>query len=643
MERIAIDTEETMPDRGSERYILLIVGFVFLLIVAAIMVPPMDKTRLKADLMVPLHLAMEGAGVVVSMFIFSTIWHTREKATTWLVYVGISFWIIGMVDALHLLSKPMLAVSSLYSAHVSAVFGCLSRLILAGAMLGGLFISPLNRLSLRESLLWLVAAATMLSVVALSLFTNIAHYPEQVNEERLRGFTDATMVTAVIGDLVTAWFYWRRGDEERRNQWKRIAAGLILSALSAAVIFLEDVVPGGFFFSSHFLKVISYAFFYQAIFIRQVKTPFEELARRRSEHRARMVAMMNASKDGIAFYTRKHGDWICNASFGEMFGSDEEVLTFDNTDLFYRAIQAKLDEPEKVAALLQNELQREEAERLGPWRIHVLSEPCRTVDLYLNPVEVERNIFGWLLLFCDVTKEIEFHRLRSEYFSAATHEIRTPLASIDGYIELALEPGVPVDERRHYLKQAKSNLSRLHQLVSNILDLEKLQASPPGHRFQPLDVETLIHAIADNYAILAARKGLQFQCEIAPALPPLCGDEIRLGQALSNLLSNAIKYTPDGCCGIHASRQGEQVRIEVRDTGIGLSEREMNQLFERFYRAENEVTRKTTGTGLGLSIVKTIVESHGGEITVASQWGRGTTFVILLPSMQRNQVEPAAL
>ncbi|ABZ84238.1 two-component sensor histidine kinase [Heliomicrobium modesticaldum Ice1] len=598
---------------------------------------------MNAGFVLPLHIIIEGAGIVVSMFVFSTIWHTREKASSWLVFVGSSFWVVGMLDSLHILTYPGMVASALANVQLCVLFECLSRLLLAGAMLTTLLISPVKRVSLRKSLfIFLSAVALFLAIVA-SLFAYVLPNPQLLNEQDLAWLRNAVMATVFAFNLLGAWLYWQRGKEQKSDQGRLIAGGLALGALSAGAFFLEASVSLSFYVITHLLKVLSYGFFYQAIFIYQVKIPFEELARRRSAHRARMVALMNASKDGIAFYTSKHGEWVCNASFGELFGIDEEVLHFDDTDLFYRAIQDKLEEPEKVAAILQQDLQRDVVERLGPWRVSVLSEPARSVDLYLNPVEVKREVLGWLLIFRDVTKETEFHRLRSEYFSAATHEIRTPLASIDGYIDMALEPGVAAEEQRHYLNQAKANLSRLHQLVSNILDLEKLQASLPGHRFQLLAVETLLTPIADNYAILAAKKGLQFRCDIAPGLPLLYGDEIRLGQALSNLLSNAVKYTLAGSCGIQASLKEDKIRIDVWDTGIGLSELEMRHLFERFYRAENEVTRKTTGTGLGLSIVKTIIESHGGEIAVSSHLGRGTTFTILLPIVDVSQIEPAAL
>nr|WP_279286947.1 MASE3 domain-containing protein [Heliobacterium chlorum] len=591
-----------------------------------------DYLQLQPAVALPIHIVAEGMAILVAMFVFSTIWHTKDKATSWQIHTGLAFLTVGLLDTIHLLTYPGMPGPWTADPRLSAFFWTVTRFMLAVSMMSGLFIPSMERrpaATVYVGLLWIGVFVFTTIYVGRTVLDHLPVYMEE-NENSFWKMAVEGILILLYG--LSGYFYWLRKDEASVNhQGDLIAAGLGLSALTELSFMLFNLPYDTINLSGHLLKIVSYAFFYNAIFISQVQSPFEELARRRAEQRVRTVALMNSSKDGLAFYSGKHGAWMCNTAFGELFGIDEEVINFDNTDLFYRSIKMKIKETEKLLALLQSELSSGSVSPLGPIRLSMQAETNRQVDMYANPVQTNDQRVGWLLIFRDVTKDEEVHRLRSEYFSVATHEIRTPLASIDGYIELAMEPDLEPSERKQFLLQAKANLERLHHLVSNILDLEKLQANPAHARRQCLNIETLLMPQIENYNLLAAKKGLEFHAQIDANLPGIYGDEVRLGQAVSNLLSNAIKYTPSGSCGIKVSAEGKMIAIEVWDTGIGLGPDEKAHLFERFYRAENEVTRRTIGTGLGLSIVKAIAEAHGGRIEATSQSGRGTKFTMHLP------------
>jgi PAS domain S-box-containing protein len=223
-------------------------------------------------------------------------------------------------------------------------------------------------------------------------------------------------------------------------------------------------------------------------------------------------------------------------------------------------------------------------------------------------------------------------RMKDEFLALVSHELRTPLTSIVGYLELLDEDGPELgsEQGRRFLEVIGRNASRLQRLVDDVLFAARAEAGRLALSKRWLD---LVEVAGE--CVAAARPGAEdTQVHLhldAERIPPLSGDPDRLGQALDNLISNALKFTPPGGrVDVRLRQLGERVRIEVRDTGLGMSDEDTARVFDRFFRAA--ATRDhAPGVGLGLTIVKTIVEGHGGSIEVASREGAGTTFSIELP------------
>ncbi len=245
-------------------------------------------------------------------------------------------------------------------------------------------------------------------------------------------------------------------------------------------------------------------------------------------------------------------------------------------------------------------------------------------------------------------------RMKSEFVSLVSHELRTPLTSIKGYIDLLLDgdAGELTGEQREYLGIVKNNAERLIALINDLLDVSRIESGKIELHCSPVDLTCLIHGVADSLRPSIEEKGQHLTLTLADGHEPLPGgrdgsplpavlaDPDRVTQILSNLLSNAYKYTPaGGSISVRAYTEGDYVRVDVRDTGIGLSTEEQSQLFTRFFRARNRVTQEVGGTGLGLSIARSLVEMHGGKITVSSSPGQGSTFSFTLPVAQA-QAEP---
>ncbi|MCL6643083.1 MAG: response regulator, partial [Candidatus Bipolaricaulota bacterium] len=205
-----------------------------------------------------------------------------------------------------------------------------------------------------------------------------------------------------------------------------------------------------------------------------------------------------------------------------------------------------------------------------------------------------------------------------------------------GYVDFVLAGDVVplTPEQKEFLTIASQNTTRLTELINDLLEIERLESGKIEFEFAEFDLAEVLDNVARSLQVNAEQKGLEFLTEIASGLK-VRGDRERLAQVFLNLLSNAIKYTPAGTVELRAHQEDDTVVVEVRDTGIGLSERDMQKLFQKFFRSDNPYVRKAGGTGLGLSIAKAIVECHNGTITVTSQLGQGSTFTVRLPALAR--------
>jgi signal transduction histidine kinase len=226
---------------------------------------------------------------------------------------------------------------------------------------------------------------------------------------------------------------------------------------------------------------------------------------------------------------------------------------------------------------------------------------------------------------------VELDRLKDEFVSSVSHELRTPLTSISGYVEL-LKEDESSEERRGYLSIVERNADRLLGLVSDLLFTARLQEGRLALEREEVDISVLVRHAVDAARPRAVAAGVDLQLDERP-VPVVQGELVRLAQLLDNLISNAIKFTPTGGqVRVMLGVEEGTIRLEVSDTGIGISEADRDKLFERFFRAQSALERQIQGTGLGLYISKAIVEAHGGRIGVQSFEGTGTTFVVEIPA-----------
>ena len=268
----------------------------------------------------------------------------------------------------------------------------------------------------------------------------------------------------------------------------------------------------------------------------------------------------------------------------------------------------------------------------------IRSKKEKIVRIYANPIFSnvgEADILGTLLVIEDITNIRKLEQMRTEFVSNVTHELKTPLTSIRGFVD-TLRNGAIEDTRiaKRFLEIIEVEAERLQRLIQDILLLSEIETKDGlwDENIEELSVRSVIQEIADILSYKIQEKNILFALEISKEIPSVEMNRDRLKQILINLLDNAIHYTPEaGRVSLRCFKQEKNLVMEVEDNGVGIPEEDIPRIFERFYRVDKDRSRKKGGTGLGLSIVKHIVKLYDGEIYVKSQVERGSIFSITLP------------
>lgn len=254
----------------------------------------------------------------------------------------------------------------------------------------------------------------------------------------------------------------------------------------------------------------------------------------------------------------------------------------------------------------------------------------RTYSAQLTPVEG----VGYVLMMHDITQMKELDRVRAEFLATVSHDLRSPLAAIRGYVDLLEKVGPLTEQQQDFVGKIRRSIAHITALVSDLLELGRIEASAELE-MEPFHLESVIDAVVDGYRQIAAEKGLTLKWEFNP-LPLIRGNPHQLRRVMENLLSNAVKYNREGgWIAVSAEYREGYLVVRVADSGIGIPPEDLPHIFDRFYRVQRPETEEIEGTGLGLSIVKSIVEKHGGRVWVESQPGEGTTFTLILPTMEQ--------
>ncbi|MBN2045081.1 MAG: hypothetical protein JW757_08690 [Anaerolineales bacterium] len=261
-----------------------------------------------------------------------------------------------------------------------------------------------------------------------------------------------------------------------------------------------------------------------------------------------------------------------------------------------------------------------------PNRVEILGED----ESYYRVTSVQIKGLGQLVTLHDITYLKELNRMKTQFVNTVSHDIRSPLTSILGYVELVKRVGEVNRQQEEFITQVQDSVHRITQLISEVLDLGRIE-SRLDKNFAKVSLYEIAREVLVNLRPVIAKADLTLAMEMEDRLPDILGDSIQLRQLVENLVGNAIKYTPaGGTITIRGRSETDQIIFQVEDTGVGIPLDDQSKIFEPFYRANN-VSEETEGSGLGLAITKTVVDNHRGRIWVDSKLGMGAMFTVVLP------------
>jgi len=270
-----------------------------------------------------------------------------------------------------------------------------------------------------------------------------------------------------------------------------------------------------------------------------------------------------------------------------------------------------------------------------------IGDPSSVLMAQIAPIRDEQgNVLGAVTVLRDITKLKEIEKIKSQFVTMVAHELRSPLAAIEGWLDVVIsgEGGGDDRQKKEWLERARERARSLLALVNDLLEINKIEAGKVAQKMETVQVDEIVNKIVDFFRPEAKRKKISFRVDFAENPPAVQADVQDMEKLFTNLISNAIKYNVEnGSITIDATKDENYIGFHIKDTGIGIAQNQLPQIFDEFFRVENKSTSKVSGTGLGLAIAKKIVDSHFGHIEVKSKPEKGSTFSVYLPFQKQKR------
>ncbi len=373
---------------------------------------------------------------------------------------------------------------------------------------------------------------------------------------------------------------------------------------------------------------------------------YRNLANELTEVASKSEVVINAIGDGVMAIDSQGVIQLINPAAQRLIGwGKQDALTLNYKSVL-QMVNQKNEALDIASDPIQQVLNTNQQIRTNDLSIITKSSKKIIISLVVSPVGDMGS--GIIAVFHDITKEKAEEREQSEFISTASHEMRTPVASIEGYLGLAINPQTAqVDSRaRDFILKAHAAAEHLGHLFQDLLDVSKADDGRISNNPKVVNIVTFVHDIVEGLGPKAAQKGLKLvykpipddtkERTVAPVYSVnLDNDHIR--EIVNNLVENAIKYTPKGEVFVDINGDDDHVTISVKDSGIGIPAEDMSHLFQKFYRVDNKDTREIGGTGLGLYLSRRLAEIMGGRIWVESIYTRGSTFYLELPRISSQE------
>ncbi|MEA3339189.1 MAG: ATP-binding protein [Chloroflexota bacterium] len=332
--------------------------------------------------------------------------------------------------------------------------------------------------------------------------------------------------------------------------------------------------------------------------------------------RTKLETVLQQTQDVIIIVDEQNNILLCNAAAHDVLDLDEATSPHEavTDDIPNQTLRSMFTQVQQTGQVVHTE---------------AALDDDRTFNAQLTPIKG----VGHMLVMQDITHLKELDRIKSEFVANVSHDLRTPLTSIQGYVELLPRVG-PVNERQQeFIQYVHDNMQTITELIDSLLDIDRIEAGFDLETL-PYNLVQVIDDAVQNLRPRAEQKAQELAWQPPSTLPLVQCNPDRLQQALDNLLSNAIKYTQEGGrITVSAAGGEEHVVVSVADNGIGIPPAQQPYIFDKFYRVESEETISIVGSGLGLAIVKTVIEKHNGRVWVESKPGQGSVFSFVLPTL----------
>ena len=387
------------------------------------------------------------------------------------------------------------------------------------------------------------------------------------------------------------------------------------------------------------------------LWIRRQKTDdnTSNLENRLSAVESKSDVVINAIDDGVLAISKDDNIELINPSAQQIIGWDQGDALGLNWKSVLKLVTSDGKDVEDLDNPIAQSLSKNQPTHNDKLFLLTSSEKRILVSIVSSPVGTDGE--GIIVVFRDITKEKAEEREQAEFISTASHEMRTPVASIEGYLGLALNPATAhIDEKaRDFITKAHESAQHLGRLFQDLLDISKVEDGRMKNNPKIINVNEFLKDIFDGLATKANEKQLNyiFMPDIIDegkekSLQPIFYANIdpdHFREVVSNLIENAIKYTPSGEVVVNVTGDDKQISVSVKDSGIGIPAEDIPHLFQKFYRVDNSDTREIGGTGLGLYLSRRLAEAMSGNLRVESKYKEGSTFYLEIPRMSSSEAK----
>ena len=387
------------------------------------------------------------------------------------------------------------------------------------------------------------------------------------------------------------------------------------------------------------------------LWIRRQKTDdnTSNLENRLSAVESKSDVVINAIDDGVLAISKDGNIELINPSAQQIIGWDQGDALGLNWKSVLKLVTSDGKDVEDLDNPIAQSLSKNQPTHNDKLFLLTSSEKRILVSIVSSPVGTDGE--GIIVVFRDITKEKAEEREQAEFISTASHEMRTPVASIEGYLGLALNPATAhIDEKaRDFITKAHESAQHLGRLFQDLLDISKVEDGRMKNNPKIINVNEFLKDIFDGLATKADEKQLNyiFMPDIIDegkekSLQPIFYANIdpdHFREVVSNLIENAIKYTPSGEVVVNITGDDKQISVSVKDSGIGIPAEDIPHLFQKFYRVDNSDTREIGGTGLGLYLSRRLAEAMSGNLRVESKYKEGSTFYLEIPRMNSSEAK----